>query len=183
MGPGYHFMDGGAKDNSGASTSEDIFIAIARSSIKERGAAGDSVFLPADAESALLFCQHFEPALCCPPMQRQMVSNRFEPISPAVGIINSGINGNALAADNTLQYRYQQDSALLQGIRSDYCSVWPSAFCVPNGKGSYYCPVLPLGWQISGPSLQRLRASFEDGNIRNYNSLGLRKVLAILADQ
>src|SRR6202012_3496014 len=30
MGPGYHFMDGGGKDNSGASTLEDIFPALPR---------------------------------------------------------------------------------------------------------------------------------------------------------
>ena len=182
MGPGFHFMDGGAKDNSGASTSENIFIAIARSAISERNLGRDSVFCRLMRKVRFYFVSISNQPYAAPD-ERQMVSNRFEPISPAVGIINSGINGNALAADNTLQYRYQQDSALLQGIRSDYCSVWPSAFCVPNGKGAFYCPVLPLGWQISAPSLQRLRASFTPENIRDYNSLGIRKVLAILADQ
>jgi hypothetical protein len=181
MGPGFHFMDGGAKDNSGASTSENIFIAIARSAIRQMAREDDtiSVYTRLMQKVRFYFLSISNQPYAAPD-ERHLVSNRFEPISPMVGIINSGINGNAEAADNTLRLRYAKDSALLRGFCSDYCSVWPSAFCISNGKGAFYCPVLPLGWQISAPSLQRLRASFTPDQIRYYNPSGLRKVLAIM---
>lgn len=178
MGAGYHFMDGGGKDNSGASTSEAIFASLARLAFRSRTNPGDSVF------SRLMRKVHFHFVSITNspyynPDTRQLVSNRFEPVSPLVGIVNSGIYGNARAADNMLQYRYSSDSVQFQGIRSDYCAVWITGSCIPDGKGGLYAPVLPLGWQISAPSLQRLRQSFDPDMLGSYNLIGIPKILRI----
>ncbi|MBN9381106.1 MAG: hypothetical protein J0H74_10085 [Chitinophagaceae bacterium] len=177
IGPGYHFMDGGAKDNSGASTSEAIFISLARQGC--RRSDKDTLFTTLMKKVRFYFVSITNSPYYNPDT-RQMVSNRFEPISPLVGIINSGINGNAQAADNTLQVRYNSDSTQFPGIRSDYSAVWITATCVKDGKGRFYSPVLPLGWQISAPSLERMRNTFEQDMIQSYNKEGLRKILKIM---
>jgi hypothetical protein len=182
MGAGYHFMDGGGKDNSGASTSEAIFVALARLACRERAIPEDSVF--SRLMKKLRF--HFVSITNSPyynPDTRQLVSNRFEPVSPLVGIVNSGIYGNAQAADNTLQFRYSPDSTQFQGVRSDYCSIWITGTSIKDSKGSLYSPILPLGWQISDPSLQRLRQSFDDSMLRSYNAIGIPKILKITGCQ
>ena len=178
MGAGYHFMDGGGKDNSGASTSEAIFISLARQGCSRPGK--DSLFAQLMKKVRFYFISITNSPYYNPDTRR-LVSNRFEPISPIVGIINSGINGNAQAADNTLQVRYISDSTQFPGIRSDYSSVWITATCVKDGKGKFYSPVLPLGWQISAPSLERMRNTFEQDMIQSYNKEGLRKILKIMS--
>ena len=175
MGAGYHFMDGGGKDNSGASTSEDIFISLARQGCHR---TDDSVFMRLIKKVRFYFVS-ITNSPYYDPDTRQLVSNRFEPISPIVGIVNSGIYGNAMSADNTLKYRYISDSTQFPGIRSDYSSVWITATCVEGANGSLYSPVLPLGWQISAPSLERLSHSFDQDMIRSYNQEGLKKILRI----
>jgi len=175
MGAGYHFMDGGGKDNSGASTSEDIFISLARQGCHR---TDDSVFMRLIKKVRFYFVS-ITNSPYYDPDTRQLVSNRFEPISPLIGIVNSGIYGNAMSADNTLQYRYISDSTQFPGIRSDYSSVWITATCVEGASGSLYSPVLPLGWQISAPSLERLSHSFDQDMIRSYNQEGLKKILRI----
>jgi hypothetical protein len=180
IGPGYHFMDGGAKDNSGASTSEGIFISLARQGCRRPGGEKDSVFARLMKKVRFYFVSITNSPYYNPDT-RQLVSNRFEPISPLVGMVNSGINGNALAADNILQFRYVSDSTQFPGIRSDYSSVWITATCVSDAKGKFYSPVLPLGWQISAPSLDRMRRTFDSDMIQNYNKEGLRKILKITA--
>jgi hypothetical protein len=177
MGAGYHFMDGGGKDNSGASTSEDIFISLARQGCQR---TDDSLFMRLMKKVRFYFISITNNPYYNPDT-RQLVSNRFEPISPIIGIINSGIYGNAMSADNTLRYRYITDSTQFPGIRSDYSSVWITATCVQEAKGSFYSPVLPLGWQISAPSLERLSRSFDPDMIRSYNQEGIKKILRATA--
>jgi hypothetical protein len=177
MGAGYHFMDGGGKDNSGASTSEDIFISLARQGCRR---TDDSVFMKLIKKVRFYFVSITNSPYYNPDT-RQLVSNRFEPISPVVGIINSGIYGNAMSADNTLQFRYISDSTQFPGIRSDYSSVWITATCIDGDNGSIYSPVLPLGWQISAPSLERLSRSFDRDMIRSYNQEGITKILKVTA--
>ncbi|MBN8850567.1 MAG: hypothetical protein BGO55_31350 [Sphingobacteriales bacterium 50-39] len=177
IGAGYHFMDGGGKDNSGASTSEDIFISLARQGCLR---TDDSLFMRLIKKVRFYFVSLTNSPYYNPDT-RQLVSNRFEPISPLVGIVNSGIYGNAMSADNTLQYRYISDSTQFPGIRSDYSSVWITATCVAGSGGSLYSPVLPLGWQISAPSLERLSHSFDPDMIRSYNQEGIKKILRITA--
>ena len=180
LGGRYNFMDGGCRDNSGASTSEDIFVALARSACRTKSSGpADSVFYSLLKKVRF----HFISITNSPyynPDTRQKVSNHFELISPLVGIVNSGIYGNARIADNTLQYRYSPDTIQFQGVRSDYCSVWITGSCVPDSKGRPYTPILPLGWQISAPSLQRLRQSFDNDKLRLYDPIGIPKILKIV---
>ncbi|HWK07095.1 MAG TPA: hypothetical protein VNS58_25855 [Puia sp.] len=190
LGPGYHFMDGGAKDNSGAATSEAIFVALARLACREQSAASQMAAHPTASDPTdSIFCGllkkvrfHFVSITNSPyynPDSRTKVSNHFEPISPLVGIINSGIYGNAREADNTLQFRYSPDTLQFRGIHSDYCSVWITGASVPGSNGHSYTPILPLGWQISAPSLQRLRQSFDADKLRSYDAIGVPKILHI----
>ena len=181
MGAGYHFMDGGAKDNSGASTSEDIFVALAKEGCRSMTDGQDTMFCRLLKKVKFYFVS-LTNSPYYDPDTRKLVSNRFEPISPIVGLINSGINGNAQAADYTLQFRYSTDSLQFRGIRSDYSCVWVTATSIPDSKGELYSPVLPLGWQISAPSLERMRHSFDGDLIRVYNAQGIRKILKIMAD-
>jgi hypothetical protein len=179
IGAGYHFMDGGGKDNSGASTSEDIFISLVRFGTNQQKQRSDSTFSRLMQKVRFYFISISNSGYIDPDSTRRLVSNRFEPISPLVGIINSGIDGNARAADSTLQFRYTGDSSRLLCLSSDYCSIWPTGKTLLDQNGDSYMPVLPLGWQISSPSLLRLRLSFTDSMIRDFNNMGLKKILAI----
>jgi hypothetical protein len=179
MGPGYHFMDGGGKDNSGASTSECIFLTLSRWAMKT--AQTDPVV------RRLMNKLHFyfvsisnnpRVSLDEQPDPRQLVSNRWEPISPVVGIINSGIDGNATAADSILRFRYAGPAFAGDSMRAGYCAVWPTATCIDDGGTQPYCPLLPLGWQISAPSLLRLSTCFTPGNIV-CNPVGICKIMMI----
>jgi hypothetical protein len=179
MGPGYHFMDGGAKDNSGASTSECIFLALSRWAMQT--AQTDTLV------RRLMRNVHFyfvsisnnpRASLDEQPDPRLLVSNRWEPISPVVGIINSGIDGNATAADSILRFRYSGPAFPGDSMRADYCAIWPMATCIDDGGSHAYCPLLPLGWQISEPSLTRLNTCFTPGNIV-CNPVGICMIMKV----
>jgi hypothetical protein len=183
MGPGYHFIDGGAKDNSGASTSENIFLAIQRWAMENT--KSDTV------ARRLMHKVHFyfvsisnnpRATLDEQPDPRQLVSNRWEPISPIVGIINSGIDGNATAADSNLRFRYSKMAFAGNLFHADYCAIWPTATCIVDDNHQRYCPLLPLGWQISAPSLTRLSTCLSPGNVQ-CNPAGICKIMAILKNE
>jgi hypothetical protein len=179
MGPGYHFMDGGGKDNSGASTSECIFLALSRWAMK--AAQTDPVIRRLMSKVHFYFASvsnNPRVSLDQQPDPRQLVSNRWEPISPVVGIINSGIDGNATAADSILRFRYSGPAFAGDSIRAGYCAIWPTATCIDDGGSQLYCPLLPLGWQISAPSLMRLSTCFTPGNIV-CNPDGICKIMMI----
>jgi hypothetical protein len=178
MGPGYHFMDGGGKDNSGASTSEAIFISLCRRQAQEKSSHPSS-----ELDSLMSKVRFYFVSITNNPFLvrdvRKMVSNRWEPISPLVGIINSGISGNAVEADKTLQMRYSGSSET--GLyRAGYCSVWITGSCVEYADGQWYEPVLPLGWQISEPSLLRLRQSFDSTGLAGYEGAGIPWLLKLM---
>lgn len=180
MGAGYHFMDGGGKDNSGASTSEAIFLTLARTACGS-GKTGDSTF----ARYAKKLKFYFVSITNNPfydPDTRKLVSNRFEPISPIVGIINSGIYGNAQTADETLRDRYAADTLQYQGIHPSYTTIWITGSCISDGNNGFFKPVLPLGWQISEPSLNRLNQSFSPEKLRSYNQMGIPNIRNIMKD-
>jgi hypothetical protein len=184
MGPGFHFMDGGGKDNSGASTSELIFAALGRyvskQSAKKNLDASDSLFISLAKKIHFYFLSiNNSPHKKADP--RKLVENRFELISPLIGIINSGIDGNARAADSTLRARYGLDSLRHLGFFTSYLSIYPTADCIKDtAGGDDYVPVLPLGWQISDPALKRLKASFEDDQINNKIQIGIDSILKIM---
>ena len=179
MGAGYHFMDAGPKDNSAASTSEDIFLALAKWGMDSTRSDPEVRRLLHRVHFYFVsISNNFRVALDEQPDPRQLVSNRWEPISPIVGIINSAIVGNGTAADSSLRLRYS--GALFPGdsLRADYCAIWPTASCIVDDEQQRYCPLLPLGWQISSPSLTRIGTCFTPGNIR-CNPAGIYKVMQI----
>jgi hypothetical protein len=182
MGPGYHFMDGGGKDNSGASTSQGIYLALCRLAADEMKKDTGSLMSHLLARIRI----HFVSVTNNPravPDSRKLVSNRFEPISPIVGIINSGIQGNADAANLTLKHWYSGNPAPFYPIRSDYNAIFISGHCVPDKNGDPYSPVLPLGWQISLPSLQRMQSSFDPGDTALFTGSGLPQILDIVKER
>jgi hypothetical protein len=180
MGAGYHFMDGGGKDNSGASTSDLIFSALARYRESQRNikqlTTDDSLFM-----NLLNNIRFYFVSISNSPRQgdaRKLVENRIELISPIVGIVNSGIDGNAHAADRTLHARYSDTTFVHQGFRTGYFSIYPTTICVFDENNEKYYPVLPLGWQISDPALRMLRNTFESLYIKTLpDTKGLRDIL------
>jgi len=181
MGPAYHFMDGGGKDNSGAGTSAQIFFALSRAMELELSHPTDSVYVSLLKKLKIYFVSISNSAtttLRVPPADdRRVVKNRFEPLNPVVGIINSGITGNAMEADSALRSRFG-GNPLFASLYGGYFSVWPNTFCIHSGTDSAYCPLAPLGWQISRPSLRRLEGNFELGRL-SANPEGVMALLRV----
>ena len=181
MGPAYHFMDGGGKDNSGAGTSTQIFFALSRAMELEIAQGKDSGYVSLLRKLKIYFVSISNSAtttLRVPPADdRRVVKNRSEPLNPVVGIINSGINGNAMEADSALRSRFA-GNPLFTSLYGGYFSVWPNTFCIHSGTDSAYCPLAPLGWQISRPSLQRLEGNFEPGKLAG-NPEGIPALLRV----
>jgi hypothetical protein len=181
MGPGYHFMDGGGKDNSGASTSEDVFLRLSKEIEREAGTNPGS-----EMDSLMKKLRFYFVSITNNPNfvrdPRKLVSNRWEPISPIVGIINSGISGNAVEADRALQMRYSSNPAI-DGLHAAYISVWITGCCIEYNDGRLYEPVLPLGWQISSPSVQRLKSSFARDGLHDFFRDGIPSILRIVKDR
>jgi len=184
MGAGFHFMDGGGKDNSGASTSELIFASLGRYVGKQSEIihpnTTDSIFIRLTKKIRFYFV-----SISNSPHKsadsRKLVENRLELISPLVGIINSGIDGNARAADNTLLVRYGRDSLRHLGFLTSYLSIYPTVDCITDFSGdSSYVPVLPLGWQISEPAMRRLLATFRAGQNKAAGAIGVDSILKIM---
>ena len=182
MGPGYHFMDGGGKDNSGAGTSAGIFFALSRYIGAERARSTDSVYSSLLSKLRFYFVSISNSAtttLHLPPSDdRMVVRNPFEPLNPIVGIINGGVTGNAMQADSALRSRFT-GNPVFAGLYGGYFSVWPNTFCINPGTDSSYCPLAPLGWQISVPSLKRLEASFTIDKL-GENPEGVLKILNVI---
>jgi hypothetical protein len=168
-------MDGGGKDNSGASTSEDVFLRLNKEIQRETAVNPGS-----QLDSLMKKLRFYFVSITNNPNfvrdPRKLVSNRWEPISPLVGIINSGISGNAVEADRALQMRYSSNPST-DGPRSTYCSIWITGCCIEYNDGRLYEPVLPLGWQISSPSVQRLKSSFNQEGLHDFFHDGIPFIL------
>ena len=181
MGNNYHFMDGGGKDNSGASTSEAIFNALINSIVLDTTRpvrnSEDSLFASLVKKIKFIFVSiSNSPNAVVKVDTRKIIKNRFELISPVVGIVNSGINGNAYAADGALQARYDNDKKAHLGLHTDYIAVKPTHGCIQENNETW-TPVLPLGWQISKPALKRLRAGF---NTEENEDNGIAEILKLI---
>ena len=85
--------------------------------------------------------------------------------------------GNALEADSLLRSRFK-DNPLFSSLYGGYFSVWPNTFCINAGTDSAYCPLAPLGWQISVPSLRRLEGSFTIDKL-GQNPEGVLRILQV----
>ncbi|GGB00163.1 hypothetical protein [Puia dinghuensis] len=182
MGPAYHFIDGGLKDNSAASTSAGIFFALARYiaiTLAEKQDAGYDSLLGKIRIYFVSISNTATSTLQLPPANnRQVVHNPFEPLNPIVGIMNSACNGSAMEADSVLRSRFA-GNPVFAGLYGGYFSVWPNTFCINAGTDSAYCPLAPLGWQISLPSLKRLEAGFAYDKLRE-NPEGILRILNVV---
>ena len=185
MGNEIHFMDGGGKDNSGASTSDEIFTTIINY-LK-------SAPLKADAETekfkALVKKLHFY-FICIKndlPQEpnRNIRESSFEQIRPLIGIINSGITGNADFAVETLRLKYSKGRIRVgdTSIQTDYYYVRPTVNNVYVKKaGKSYKPILPLGWQISRTALSSMESNFNRDTIQleySKKNSDLLKIISI----
>jgi hypothetical protein len=181
MGPDFHFMDGGGKDNSGAGTSAGIFFALSRYIGNELAHGRDSGYTALLHKLRIYFVSISNSATTSlrvtPPDDRRVVHNRLELLNPVVGIMNSGVNGNAIEADSALRTRFA-GNPLFSSLYGGYYAVWPNTFCINEGTDSAYCPLAPLGWQISRPSLRRLEAGFRIEKLRE-NPEGVMKLLNV----
>ncbi|HLZ88201.1 MAG TPA: hypothetical protein VKQ52_13195, partial [Puia sp.] len=174
--------DGGGKDNSGAGTSAAIFFALSRYIGEELAAGRDRGYDSLLRKLRIYFVSISNSAtstLHIPPADdRRVVHNRFEPLNPVVGIMNSGVNGNAMEADSALRCRFR-GNPMFGSLYGGYFSVWPNTFCINAGTDSAYCPLAPLGWQISLPSLRRLEVNFTPEKIGG-NPEGIPKILGVV---
>ena len=181
IGAAYHFIDGGLTDNSGAGTSAAIFFALSRAITIELEQGKDTAYVSLLRKLRFYFVSISNSATTTlqvpPPDARRIVNNRFEPFNPVVGIINSGTNGNAMEADSALRSRFA-GNPMYAALYGGYFSVWPNVFCINSGTDSAYCPLAPLGWQISQPSLKRLEGSFEVDKLRG-NPEGVLEMLGV----
>jgi len=181
MGPNFHFLDGGGKDNSGASTSAALFFALSRYIREEMDTSKNAGYVRLLKQLRLYFVSISNSATSTlnipPPDDKRKVVNRFEPLNPLVGIINSGINGNAMEADSALRSRFKRNP-YFASVYGGYFSVWPNTFCINKGTDSAYCPLAPLGWQISEPSLKRMVTNFTLDSLAR-NPEGILKILRV----
>ena len=182
MGPGYHFIDGGLKDNSAASTSAGIFFALARYIATTLAAKQDAGYDSLLGKIRIYFVSISNTATSTLQLSslnnRQVVHNPFEPLNPIVGIMNSAFNGSAMEADSVLRSRFA-GNPVFAGLYGGYFSVWPNTFCINAGTDSAYCPLAPLGWQISLPSLRRLEAGFTPERLQE-NPEGILRILSVV---
>jgi hypothetical protein len=157
----FHYMDGGGKDNSGASTSSNIFLTLVKFIQQEKKYSQDSAYLRILDKIHFYFVSISNSSHVVQESRRR-IGNRFEVVSPVVGILNSGIDGNARAADSALKYIYGGRRIHFEGLgfSPDYFGIWPTMQEDSSSERSGYLALLPLGWQISQPSLDRLNETF-----------------------
>ena len=162
---GYHFMDGGGQDNSGAATSENIFLSLARY----------IQMMPKDDSAYLLVKKiHFYFISIANNVHNQidprsLIKNQFDLTSPLIGIVQSGIDGNGHEADSALSCRYGTG---YMDIQTSYLSIAPDSNQLKGANGRYYTQILPLGWEISEPALKVLRSAVTDSTKRCGNDIG-----------
>ena len=145
FGDGYHFIDAGLKDNSGAETSEQIYEAVHK-------LYTDST-LPDTIKTLLSKTNIFFLSISNSSKSKtgidKQAKNVFELTAPIVALYNNW-ESNSVRADSTALFKYSNSG--------QYFRVWPDVDCIGNENGCY-SPVLPLGWQISEGALRRLKNS------------------------
>ena len=152
-GANYHFIDGGIKENSGAETSENIYLALHRfmalpKDSLEKIVPGLSPYI----KKIRIFLVSIGNSSHSRSGPERKVTNLFQLTSPLIALYNSGVDGNSHKADSTIHFRYPED----------YTSIWPDVDCISYdtlNKADKYSPALPLGWQISIGALRRLASS------------------------
>jgi hypothetical protein len=141
----HHFMDGGTLENSGAETSLQVFKVF--KSVLDSLQLYDASYKNIKVKFNFLSLPNSVPVMD----SLQRVKNLYEPLAPALGILNS-TNGNTLKADTINRYMAEQENW-------NYFSINPT---VKKIKVANVWPVLPLGWQISDYALEQMVLSVTD---------------------
>ena len=154
----YHFMDGGGHDNSGAATSESIFRNI---TCKQ-----DTLFDRLRSKIKFYFISiGNSPVIAMKEKDKNKPKKVLEILNPLTGLINSATNGNATDNNLNLKYKYSTNgTAGLKNINTDYIYILPDDDSLILKNKEPIHPVLPLGWQISGLSLDKLITSVTKGD-------------------
>ncbi|HXB46111.1 MAG TPA: hypothetical protein VNV85_18735, partial [Puia sp.] len=147
----YHFIDGGVKENSGAETSENIYLALQKLYSDSVATKKSNPELYACLKKTRIYFISIANSSHSKSGPEKKVSNLFQLTSPLIALYNSGVDGNSQKADSTVRFRYNEI----------YASIWPDVDCIQLNKGSCdkFSPALPLGWQISLGALERLESS------------------------
>lgn len=161
MGNRYHFIDGGTIDNSGATTSLNIYTALRQvlrdTNLLHKYSGIDTLI----KKTQIYFISiNNSPYKTRDPNRR--VANPFQLTSFFSALYNSGVNANATRADTTLSVMFGKDYAL----------IWPAVDCILLNKKDtkQFSPVLPLGWQISAGALERLDSSAHQSSAYRDNT-------------
>ncbi|MBG6236022.1 hypothetical protein IWX76_002603 [Pedobacter sp. CAN_A7] len=137
----HHFMDGGTLENSGAETSLQVFQVF--KSVWDSLQLNDPTYQNLKLKINFLSLPNSIPILD----SVERVKNLYEPLAPALGLLNS-TNGNTVKADTINRYLAQENNW-------NYFSISPRVVKIRDNVW----PVLPVGWQISDYALQQMQLS------------------------
>jgi hypothetical protein len=150
----HHFTDGGTLENSGAETSLQVLTVF--KSVFDSLQRNDASYRNLKIKLNFLSLPNNVPVMD----SLQRVKNLYEPLAPALGILNS-TNGNTLKADTINRFLAQQNNW-------NYFSINPRVLKI---KTDNVWPVLPLGWQISDYALEQMVLSVLDQRSGIYEIL------------
>ncbi|MET3115682.1 hypothetical protein AAKU52_003434 [Pedobacter sp. CG_S7] len=150
----HHFTDGGTLEKSGAETSLQVLTVF--KSVLDSLRSNDESFKNLNIKFNFLSLPNSIPVID----SLERVKNLYEPLAPAMGILNS-TNGNTLKADSINRFLAQKNNW-------NYFSINPT---IKKIKVANVWPVLPLGWQISDYALEQMALSVNDSKSLLYTIL------------
>jgi len=143
----HHFTDGGTLENSGAETSLQVLTVFKH--VLDSLQQHDPNYRDLKININILSLPNSVPVMD----SLERVKNLYEPLAPALGILNS-TNGNTIKAETI-------NRLLAEENNWNYFSVNPRVLKI---KTRNVWPVLPLGWQISDYALEQMVLSVTSPN-------------------
>ncbi|MEJ5961031.1 patatin-like phospholipase family protein [Pedobacter immunditicola] len=143
----HHFTDGGTLENSGAETSLQVLTVFKY--VLDSLQLHDATYRDLKIRINILSLPNSVPVMD----SLERVKNLYEPLAPALGILNS-TNGNTIKAETIIRLRAEENNW-------NYYSVNPRVLKI---KTDNVWPVLPLGWQISDYALEQMVLSVTGPN-------------------
>ena len=148
----HHFTDGGTLEKSGTETSLQVLTVF--KSVLDSLQSIDESFKNLKIKFNFLSLPNSIPMID----SLERVKNLYEPLAPAMGILNT-TNGNTLKADSINRFLAQRNNW-------NYFSINPT---IKKIKVANVWPVLPLGWQISDYALEQMVLSVIDSKSLVYS--------------
>lgn len=143
----HHFTDGGTLENSGAETSLQVLTVFKH--VLDSLQQHDAAYRDLRININILSLPNSVPVMD----SLERVKNLYEPLAPALGILNS-TNGNTIKAETINRLQAEENNW-------NYFSVHPRVLKI---KTENVWPVLPLGWQISDYALEQMVLSIISPN-------------------